>query len=35
MEEAIQTFQKLAKALKETYETTNTAILWKKALNIV
>jgi hypothetical protein len=26
MEEAIQTLQKLAKALRETYETTNTAI---------
>jgi hypothetical protein len=35
MEEAIQTLQKLAKALKETYETINTAILWKEALNIV
>jgi methylthioribose-1-phosphate isomerase len=35
MEEAIQTLQKLAKALRETYETTNTAIPWKEALNIV
>jgi hypothetical protein len=35
MKKAIQTLQKLAKALRETYETTNTAIPWKKALNIV
>jgi hypothetical protein len=35
MEKVIQTLQKLAKALRESYETTNTAILWKEALSIV
>jgi hypothetical protein len=35
MEEAIQTLQKLAKALRESYEITNTAIPWKEALSIV
>jgi hypothetical protein len=35
MEEAVQTLQKLAKALRESYETTNTAIPWKEALSIV
>jgi hypothetical protein len=35
MKEAVQTLQKLAKALRESYETTNTAILWKEALSIV
>jgi hypothetical protein len=35
MEEAVQTLQKPAKALRELYETTNTAIPWKEALRIV
>lgn len=35
MEEAVQTLQNLAKALRESYETTNTAIPWKEALSIV
>ena len=35
MEEAVQTLQKLAKALRESYETTNIAIPWKEALSIV
>jgi hypothetical protein len=35
MEEAVQTLQKLAKALRESYKTTNTAIPWKEALSIV
>jgi hypothetical protein len=35
MEEAVQTLQKLAKALRESYETTNTASPWKEALSII
>jgi hypothetical protein len=35
MEEAVQTLQKLAKTLRESYETTNTAILRKGALSII
>jgi hypothetical protein len=35
MGEAVQTLQKLAKALRESYETTNIVIPWKEALSIV